>query len=567
MKFMLPFLLIKKRLLLAIAVLGICISFINVYEPILAKQIFDKAFNVKSLHDIYQPAVLWLGIFLVRYLAQYVRLRLELVYRLAVIKKLRLYFFANLLKKKLAFFEKYTPAYLSAHCNNSIDDVDGMLLTKLIRCVLSACELVVVLFLMLKISVLLTICALALKGLEFYINFAFPLKELYKKQREAAAWAQKEMQGSLAAAALLKAGNKYAAEGRRYQQTTEVFLRQLAERDGFDVLRLVLTRLSVEMSYPVIIIVSAVFIYYGQISVGTVMAFILYFQKMNPLVTTVVYTVPIYKIAQGAAEELQRFAEAPAEELTGGEKLDAIHSVCFADVSFSYGDRKILQHCSFYLRAGGVNALVGYSGAGKSTIVQLLLGFIKADSGQIYINGKNIDTYNLQSLRRQMALVSQQNIILGRSLQENLLFHAEADRTDKDVEKVLQQTCVTEIINRQPKGLQTVIDAAGNNLSGGEKQRICIARELLKQASLNIFDEPTASLDAATDAVIMETLQELAKTKLVLLVTHKLANLVDVENIYVLAEGKIVEQGSHFSLLNEHGVYDKLWRNQCNVDA
>lgn len=562
MKFMLPFLLLKKRALAAIALLGVLASLINVYEPILAKQIFDQAFHIEALEEILQPAALWLALFLVKYVAQYAMLSLELAYRVAVFKKIRLYFFSTCLKKTLQFFQSNSSAYLAARCNNSIDDLDGMLLTKLLRCALASAELGLVLFFMLQISPLMTVCAVLLKGLEFYINFAFPLKALYKKQRDASAAVQKEMQNALNAVGLIKAGNKYREETKRYEKSLLSYLHHLYKRDAFDIVRLLLTRLSVEMSYPLIIVASAVFIYYGSISAGTVMAFLLYFQKMNPLATTVVYTLPIYKIAKGAAEELQQLAEAADEPLADGETLACIKSIRFENVSFAYASRQVLQNCSFTLQAGQVNALVGFSGAGKTTVVNLLLGFIRPTSGKIYINDKDICAYSLQSLRHCIALMSQNSIILERTLAENLLFHTEGSFDEKQFAAVLEQSCVNAIIEKQQDGLTSQLTANGSNLSGGEMQRICFARELMKQGELQIFDEPTASLDAVSEKVIMNTIRRLAQKKIVLLITHKLTNLKDDDNIYVLHSGRIAEQGTPSVLRAQNGIYSNLWQNQ-----
>jgi ABC-type transport system involved in Fe-S cluster assembly fused permease/ATPase subunit len=237
-------------------------------------------------------------------------------------------------------------------------------------------------------------------------------------------------------------------------------------------------------------------------------------------------------------------------------------TVSFKDVHFSYGEkRKILNGITFTVPAGKKIAVVGASGAGKSTIMKLLFRFYEPNEGQIFIDGKDIKQLSQDSLRAHIGIVPQDTVLFNTSLKENIRY-GNPKATDNEISQVIKLAHLEAFIEKLPEGLETTVGERGLKLSGGEKQRVAIARALLKGASIMIFDEATSSLDSASEKAILSALRDAAKGHTSLVIAHRLSTIVDADEILVVNEGAIVEQGTHDNLLAKDGEYASLWQTQ-----
>lgn len=242
------------------------------------------------------------------------------------------------------------------------------------------------------------------------------------------------------------------------------------------------------------------------------------------------------------------------------------HSVIkFDRVSFYYkrgqDERQILDNLCFEIPAGSKVAIVGESGAGKSTIVKLLFRFYDPTEGSITIDGQDINQVTLDSLRKHIGIVPQDTVLFNDSILENIRY-GNPHATDDDVHKVIVLAHLNDFIARLPEGLSTQVGERGMKLSGGEKQRIAIARALLKAPPILVFDEATSSLDSQSEQAIIGALKEAAKGHTSLVIAHRLSTVVDADQILVMQQGRIIEQGTHDTLLAEQGYYKALWDAQ-----
>ena len=235
-----------------------------------------------------------------------------------------------------------------------------------------------------------------------------------------------------------------------------------------------------------------------------------------------------------------------------------IREIEFREVSFQYKDELVLDRVSFRVGQGEVLAIVGVSGAGKSTLVNLIPRFYEVTSGAIFINGTDIRKYSLRSLRAQIGIVTQETILFNDTARNNIAY-GNINAIPEEVEAVAKAAFAQDFIEKLPEGYDTVIGEKGAKISGGERQRIAIARALLKDPPILILDEATSALDSESEILVQKALANLMKERTTMVIAHRLSTVRNAERIVVLDKGKIVEEGDHYSLHRLNGVYTRLY--------
>ncbi|MDC0602865.1 ABC transporter ATP-binding protein/permease [Aliiglaciecola sp.] len=242
-------------------------------------------------------------------------------------------------------------------------------------------------------------------------------------------------------------------------------------------------------------------------------------------------------------------------------KVNSGH-ISFSNVAFNYRpDRPILHDLSFDISPGEKVAVVGESGAGKSTIVKLLFRFYDVASGKITIDSQDISKVSQQSLRRAIGIVPQDTVLFNDSILENIRY-GRPDATDEEVQEAIDLAHLRGFIDSLPDGCETKVGERGLKLSGGEKQRVAIARTILKRPPILVFDEATSSLDSQSEKAILDALKEISQGHTSLVIAHRLSTIVDADRIVVMDKGRVIEQGSHQSLIEQQGAYKVLWDTQ-----
>lgn len=303
----------------------------------------------------------------------------------------------------------------------------------------------------------------------------------------------------------------------------------------------------------------------GQMSVGELVSFVLYTTFIGGSIAGLGDIYSQLQKAIGSSERVLEIMDEEPEAENGEISENFEGKIEFEGVGFRYPTRpevEVLKNVSFEVHSGEKIALAGHSGAGKSTIIQLLLRFYETEKGSIRIDGRDVKDWDLKALRSKIGIVPQEVLLFGGSIRENIAY-AKPGATEEEIILASKKANAWQFISQFPEGLDTLVGERGVKLSGGQRQRVAIARAILKDPAILILDEATSSLDAESEALVQEALDELMKGRTTIIIAHRLATIRKVDRIYALSEGKIVEQGSHKELLeDEGGFYANLVRLQ-----
>ncbi len=308
------------------------------------------------------------------------------------------------------------------------------------------------------------------------------------------------------------------------------------------------------------------YIYHDYVSVGKLITLQLYsFFIFGPL-QELGNIILNFREAQVSLEKFQQILNTPVEELPANPvNISHIDDLEFSHVGFKHltATGKALDNVSFKANLGETIAFVGPSGSGKTTLVKLLVGLYKPNEGHILYNGVEANEVDMEALRHQVGFVTQDTQLFAGTIRENLLF-VNPGASDAEVMEALDKASCYSLLARADKGIETVIGEGGIKISGGEKQRLSIARALLRKPRLMVFDEATSALDSITEEEITRTVRDITATRqhITVMIAHRLSTIMHADRIFVLEKGRIVETGRHSDLLEEKGLYYAMWRQQ-----
>ncbi len=393
------------------------------------------------------------------------------------------------------------------------------------------------------------------------IFFGRYIRKLSKKRQAKLADSNAMLGDSLQAIQVVKAFVNELSEIKRYNISIAEVVRIAMKYAGGRALFAVFIITILFGALFFIIWQGAVMVQSGSLSAGKLVSFVTYTFIIGGSIASLGNFYPQILGALGATERvreiLQTGSEVDIENNQPIEPLPIVGNIEFENVHFEYPTRQdipVLKGIDLNIKAGQKVALVGPSGVGKSTIIQLLLRFYKISDGTITIDGNNIYDFNLRDYRNNMAIVPQEVILFGGTIRENILYGRE-DATEEEVIAAAKQSNSWEFIQTFPEGLDTIVGERGIKLSGGQRQRIAIARAILKNPSILLLDEATSSLDSDSEMVVQDALDKLMVGRTSIIIAHRLTTIRDVDCIYVLENGKISEKGNHEELLEIPGGF------------
>ena len=486
----------------------------------------------------------------------------------AVVHRLRFEAHSHLQRLSLSFHQRQRRGDLLMRLTGDVNVLRDMLVNALVLGVSSVTLLVAMLAVLWWMDALLAMVVVALLPLLAVVTLRFSLRIRSAAQR------QRRKEGRIAATIgetlrglpLIQAFAKQRQRDKRFQDSNRRSLRA----------GLRTTRLEASMSRIIELILAAgtaaVFWYgvrrvqSGALSPGDLLVFVSYvgscFKPMRRLARVGSRMAKAVVCAERIRELLREKPEVRDEEGSRPIHRRVKGRLELRKVTFAYRGERALHRLSLEIEPGSFVGLVGPSGAGKSTALSLLLRLYDPDRGHIRLDGRDLRSYTVESLRDQMSVVLQEPFLFGDSIRENILF-AKPNASDLELRRAVRRAGVHEFSRRFEDGLDTTIAEAGSSLSAGQRQRIALARAFLRRSPILLLDEPTTGLDAAAEAHLMSALERLMNDCTTVMVAHKLATVAGADQIVVLRRGHIVEQGNHGELMRLDGWYSRTWYSQA----
>lgn len=490
-----------------------------------------------------------------------------------VVKNLRQALFDKLQKLPVSFFDSRTHGELMSRLTNDIDNVSNSISQSTTQLMSGALMIVGSLAMMLVLSPILTLTCLVTVPLVYLLTrtIARRTSVLFKDQQKQLGKLNGHIEETISGIVVVKAFNH---EQKAIQEFDEIndSLRKVGLRaqiwSGF---LMPIMNVINNLGFALVAIVGGVLAIDEMITVGVIASFLTYSRQfvrpLNDLAN-------IFNVLQSGVAGAERVFEVldekdePADVDGAVELTNPKGHVVFENVSFGYRpDQLILKNISFESQAGSITALVGPTGAGKTTVVNLLTRFYDVTSGTIYLDGRDIREYTRDSLRSSFGFVLQDTYLFSGTIKENIKY-GKPDATDAEVEAAAAMANADVFINRLPKRYDTMLSENGGNLSQGQRQLLAIARVILAKPALLILDEATSSIDTRTEIHIQEALLKLMEGRTSFVIAHRLNTIRDADTIMVVEGGQIAEQGRHEELMEKRGSYQKLFSNQFkNVEV
>lgn len=386
----------------------------------------------------------------------------------------------------------------------------------------------------------------------------------YRAVRDQVARVNDLLANNLGGLVTIKSFVTAAHEAERLGRASEQYQRLNEKAIRLSAAFVPLIRMAIVVGFILILIYGGLKTLSGELAVGTYSVLIFMTQRLLWPLTRLGTTLDLYRRSMASIDRILELLDRKRSLVDGPNEIETVHGeIVFEEVSFTYprGGEPVLSDLELRVEPGTTVGIVGTTGSGKSTLIKLLLRFYDPQTGVVTLDGQDLKSLRLDGLRRKVGLVSQDVFLFDGTVAENLRYGT-FEAAPEALEAVIRQAAVDEFLERLPQGLDTLVGERGVRLSGGQRQRIALARALLKDPPILVLDEATSSVDNETERAINKALEEVREGRTVLIVAHRLSTIRHADNIVVLSEGRVCEQGRHQELLERGGVYASLWAIQ-----
>ena len=472
----------------------------------------------------------------------------------------------------LNYFESRTNGEILSRVTNDVDTLQMSLNQSMTQLITSVTTIIGVLFMMLSINVWMTLAALLILPVSMVIiNFVMKHSQKYfRDQQNYLGKVNGQIEENYGGHNVVKVFNKEQDVVAEFEKDNKKLYESAWKSQFFSGMMMPVMQFVGNLGYVMVAFLGGIFTIKGSIEVGDIQSFFQYIRNFTQPIQQIAQVVNLLQSSAAASERVFEFLEEPEEEQTAENPVsikDLTGDVQFEHVSFGYNPEKIIIHdFSAEVTDGQKIAIVGPTGAGKTTMVKLLMRFYDVNSGEIMVDGHNIRDFNRSELREMFGMVLQDTWLFSGTIMENIRY-GRLDATDEEVIAAAKAAHIHNFIMQQPGGYQMVLDEETSNISQGQKQLLTIARAILADNKILILDEATSSVDTRTEMRIQKAMNNLMKGRTSFVIAHRLSTIKDADLILVMKDGDIIEQGDHKELLEKGGFYAELYNSQFEQKA
>ncbi|HEB9349867.1 TPA: ABC transporter ATP-binding protein [Campylobacter coli] len=544
----------------AIAIFGMILTSIGTAGSFASlKPILDYIFVEKNEALLYTLPFLLVVIYILKNLGFYLQTYYLSFIGMDTLRILRFKVLKNLLRLDLDFFKRNRSGELVSRCTNDINALQSIvsnIIPDFFRELLTIVGLLIVVFYQSPILAFFALVVLPCAILPL-VHFARKLKKYARSIQETNSDLLSRLSEIFSNIELIKASNTQNKEGEKFAKQNNELCRLNLKSTRIDALTSPLMEIIGSLGVAAVIIIGGREVIHGTMSVGSFFAFI---TALFAIYTPLKRLSSLYGRLQGAIAASERtfyLIDLEPQILNGSKNLESIERIEFKQVDFAYENpyKSVLKNINFEFNKGEILALVGTSGGGKSSIINLLMRFYDKQKGEVLLNDLDISEFSIESLHDRIGLVTQNIYLFNDSFAENIAYSEEPN--EEKIIKALKLANAYEFV-QEMGGIYAEIKEHGKNLSGGQKQRIAIARALYKNPDLLIFDEATSALDNESEKAIIETIENLKKDRLVLMIAHRLSTIENADKIAVIDQGQMIAIGTNKELLQSCELYQKF---------
>ena len=496
-------------------------------------------------------------------------LQLQIMTRVSqrVVYNLRQDFEEKMRRVPIKYYDTHNNGDIMSRMVNDMDNIAGTLQQSLIQIITSVLTVIGVFILMLTISWKLTIIALVTIPLSILVvAFVAPTSQrLFGRQQAALGKINDQVEETYAAHTIVRTFNKEEDEEKEFNRRNHQYYQSAWKAQFFSSLMMPMMIFIRNVGYLVVAVVGAIQVIHGQITLGNVQAFLQYTNQFSQPIAQIANLSNTIQQTIASAERIFEVLDEPEMDdkiketpVLAGTNLPKVE---FKDIQFSYTDEPLIQDFNLKAPRDKMVAIVGPTGAGKTTIINLLERFYDPQGGHIYLNGQDISSMTRDDLRKHIAIVLQDTWLFTGAIFENIKYGNE-NASDEEVYHAAKMARADAFIRELPDGYQTVLDESASNISQGQRQLLTIARAFLADPEILILDEATSSVDTRTEVLIQEAMNALQQERTSFVVAHRLSTIRKADQIVVVNHGKIIETGNHESLMNQKGFYAALYNSQ-----
>ena len=489
-------------------------------------------------------------------------------------KKLREEILAKIKRLPMEYFDRTPNGDVMSRMINDVDTIASSLAETMTQIITSVISLVGYLLIMLYLSVTLSLIAIIAVPIStvFIAKVLSKARKHFAAEREVLGQLNSEIEENYSGQLIIKANNHGLQSLRDFQDVNIKLYEETWRAQYLSSLTFPLTHIFLNLAYAGVCMLGGFYVISGVITIGGIQAFIQYLNRFNRPITEVAQLSSTIQQIMAAAERIFDFLEEPEETAEdfkslyptiAGDRFKG--AVEFNNVSFKYNTKPVIKHFSVKIEPGMQVAIVGPTGAGKTTIVNLLMRFFDPNEGEILIDGVDTKKMKRSEVRGLFGMVLQDTWLFSGAIMENLKYGARKI-TDEDVFKAAKLVGVDHFIKSLPDGYQTMISEDSDNISAGEKQLMTITRAVISNPSMMILDEATSNVDTRTEQLIQDAFSKLTRGRTSFVIAHRLSTIREADMILVMRDGNIIERGNHDELLKQNGFYAELYNSQFSED-